>query len=103
MAAAWMAGRLGSAFDGVISSVTGWGFYVTLPNGVEGLVHISRLDDYYEYDADRERLVAGATGIAFRVGDRVRVRAERVSIPLGEIDFELLPPVEPDAEPTSPR
>ena len=91
MMAAWMSRHLGEAFDGVVSSVTSWGLYVALSNGAEGLVHISQLDDYFEYDADRSRLVGTATGITFRLGDRVRVRAARVSVPLGEINFDLLP------------
>ena len=94
MTAAWMSRHLGEEFDGVVSSVTSWGFYATLPNGAEGLVHISQLDDFYEYDADRGRLIGTATGITFRLGDRVRVRAARVNIPLGEINFDLLPPME---------
>jgi len=91
MAAAWMSRHLGEAFDGTVSSVTSWGLYVALSNGAEGLVHISQLDDYYEYDADRSRLIGTATGITFRLGDRVRVRAARVNVPLGEINFDLLP------------
>ena len=100
MTAAWMARHIGEAFDGVVSSVTAWGLYVALPNGAEGLVHISQLDDYFEYDRERSRLVGSATGVAFHLGDRVRVRAARVSIPLGEINFDLLPPAEETAEAT---
>ena len=76
----------------MVASVTGWGFYVQLPNGAEGLVHISGLDDYYEYDRERGRLVGSATGTVFKLGDRVRVRVERVNVPLGEINFQLAPP-----------
>ena len=94
MAAAWMSRHIGEAFDGVISSVAAWGLYVALSNGAEGLVHISQLDDYYEFDKERDRLIASATGTTFRLGDRVRVRAARVNIPLGEINFDLLPPEE---------
>ncbi len=94
MMAAWMGRNLGRKFDGVISSVTGWGFYVALDNQAEGLVHISGLDDYYEFDRERGRLIGSATGTVFKLGDRVRVRAERVNVPLGEINFELLPPRE---------
>ncbi|MBR1821292.1 MAG: ribonuclease R [Clostridia bacterium] len=92
MMAAWASHQIGRKFDGVITSVTGWGFYVALPNRAEGLVHIAGLDDYYEYDKARNQLVGSATGTAFRLGDRVRVRIERASVPLGEINFELLPP-----------
>ena len=45
-------------FDGIINSVTGFGIYVSLPNTVEGLVHISAMqDDYYVYDQDLMMLV----------------------------------------------
>lgn len=98
MTAAYMATQIGRKFDGVVASATGWGLYVALPNGAEGLVHISGLDDYYEYDADRGRLVGSATGAVFKPGDRVRVRVERVNIPLGEINFELLPPTDRSVE-----
>ena len=98
MTAAYMATQIGRKFDGVVASVTGWGLYVALPNGAEGLVHISSLDDYYEYDDVRGRLVGSATGTVFKPGDRVRVRVERVSIPLGEINFELIAPVNSGAE-----
>ncbi len=94
MMAAWMGRNIGRKFDGVIASVTSWGFYVALDNQVEGLVHIAGLDDYYEYDKERSRLVGSATGTVFKLGDRVRVRAESVNVPLGEINFELLPPRE---------
>ena len=92
MMAAWMSKQIGRKFDGVIASVTGWGFYVALDNQAEGLVHISGLDDYYEFDKERSRLVGSATGTVFQLGDRVRVRVERVNVPLGEVNFELLPP-----------
>ena len=75
-----------------MTSVTGWGLYVSLANQVEGLVHISSLDDYYEYDREHSRLYGTATGTVFKPGDRVRVRIERASIPLGEINFALVPP-----------
>ncbi len=98
MTAAYMSTQIGRKFDGVVASVTGWGLYVALPNGAEGLVHISGLDDYYEYDDARGRLVGSATGNVFKPGDRVRVRVERVSVPLGEINFELAAPANESVE-----
>ena len=83
--------EIGRKFDGTITGVTGWGLYVTLQNGVEGLVHIAGLDDYYVYDAERSRIVGEATGAVFALGDKVRVRMESASIPAGEINFELVP------------
>ena len=46
----YMSERIGEVFEGVISGVTEWGFYVELPNTVEGLVHVTTLvDDYFHY------------------------------------------------------
>ena len=98
MMAAYMATQIGRKFDGVISNVTAWGLYVTLPNQAEGLVHIAGLDDFYVYDAERSRIVGEATGTVFKLGDRVRVRMESAVIPAGEINFELLPPEQKDRE-----
>lgn len=54
----YMSRFVGQTFEGVISGVTNWGFYVELPNTVEGLVRISELrDDYYIFDESRYELV----------------------------------------------
>lgn len=90
MMAAWMSTQIGRKFTGTVSGVTAWGMYVTLPNRVEGLVRLSDLDDYYVLDAPRGRLVGEATGTVFRLGDAVRVRARSVSVPAGEIDFQIV-------------
>ena len=53
-----MSYHLGEIFDGIISGVTAYGFYVELPNTVEGLVHITALsDDYYEFDEETMNFV----------------------------------------------
>ena len=89
--ARFMQDRIGQVFDGVVSSVTGWGLYVMLDNTVEGLVHISTLDDYYEYDRERNQLIAAGTRNVFRLGDRVRVCVDHVDIDRAEINYRLLP------------
>ena len=92
MAASYMSHQIGRKFNGTVSGVTGWGLYVTLPNGVEGLVRIGDLDDYYEYDDRRQILTGSATGTIFRLGDRVRVCVDSVNVPRGEVNFLLVPP-----------
>ena len=55
-----MSGHLGEEFWGVISGVTEWGFYVELPNTVEGLVHVTTLtDDYFHYSESTYELIGG--------------------------------------------
>ena len=66
---------IGEEFEGVISGVTGWGFYVELPNTVEGLVHINELrDDYYIFDEQRLELKGEMTGKAYKLGQKIKVQ-----------------------------
>jgi ribonuclease R len=91
-AALFMQGRTGEEFDGVISHVAKFGFFVELADFfVEGLVHINSLeDDRYQYDEDGILLRGKRTKRVFRVGDRVRVEVEEVDIPNREILFTLV-------------
>lgn len=88
--AEYMLEHLGEEYEGVISGVTGWGFYVELPNTVEGLVHIMSLrDDYYEFDEKSYRLVGEVTGRTFGMGQKVRIRVKD-AVPVNRtIDFVL--------------
>lgn len=89
--ARYMKDRIGRKYTGIVSSVTGWGLYVTLENTVEGLVHIASMDDYYDYDRERNLLIGIGSGTVFRMGDRVRVRVDSVNLDRAEINFTLLP------------
>ena len=86
-----MQDHLGEEFEGVVSSVTGFGLFVKLDELlIDGLVHISTLkNDYYHFDADRQRLVGGS-GIIYRLGDKVKVRVINVNLDEKKIDFALL-------------
>jgi ribonuclease R len=78
-------------FDGTINSITGFGIYVTLPNTVEGLVHISTLrDDYYHFDEDLMILTGERRKRIFRVGDKVRIKVTNTNISEGEVDFIIV-------------
>jgi ribonuclease R len=78
-------------FDGIISSVTSFGLYISLPNTVEGLVHISALDDdYYHYDEKLMLLVGERRKRIFRIGDKVSVQVMGANIPDGEVDFKIV-------------
>lgn len=88
--AEYMEDKIGERFEGVISGVTGWGLYVELPNTVEGLVHISKIEgDYYIYDAAHYELVGQGTGRKYCLGETVTVRVEQVDTILKTIDFAL--------------
>ena len=70
----YMSHRIGEVFDGVISGVTSWGFYVELPNTVEGMVHISSLrDDYYYFSEEEYALKAEILNKQYKLGQKVKV------------------------------
>ncbi|HET9530850.1 MAG TPA: RNB domain-containing ribonuclease, partial [Blastocatellia bacterium] len=89
--AEFMADHVGAQFDGVITSVKDYGFYVELNEFfVEGLVHITTLvDDLYEYRERRHRLVGARSGREFKLGDAVRVMVDRVDRARHLIDFSI--------------
>jgi ribonuclease R len=88
----FMKDKIGEEFEGVISGVTAFGFFVELKGiFVEGLVRVTSLhDDYYQYHEKRYALVGERTHKAFRIGDEVRVRIERVDVERRHIDFGLV-------------
>lgn len=89
--AEYMLNHIGEEFEGMISSVTRFGFFVELPNTIEGLVHISELKgDYYEYDDFKNRLVGQKTGKVYQLLDSITVRCVRANKTEGNIDFEVV-------------
>ena len=90
--AAFMADRVGDEFDGVITGVKEYGFYVELDEFfIEGLVHISALvDDVYEYQERKHRLIGQRARREFRLGDRVGVSVNRVDQARHLIDFSVV-------------
>ena len=88
----YMQDHVGEEFEGVISSVTGFGFFVRLNDlFIDGLVHISGLaNDYYLFDMPKQRLIGENSGMIFRLGDAVKVRVEAVSLGQKQIDCSLI-------------
>ena len=88
----FMQDRIGDDFDGFVSGVVPFGFFVELEEYfVDGLVHVATLtDDHYELLEHQHRLVGRRRGRTFRVGDRVRVRVASVSIERKQIDLVLV-------------
>lgn len=88
----FMQDQVGQTFNGIISSVTGFGFFVRLSDlFIDGLVHVSSLDnDYYRFDQIGQRLVGESSGKTYRLGDKVEVRVEAVHMDERKIDFALI-------------
>ncbi|MCI8508993.1 MAG: ribonuclease R [Lachnospiraceae bacterium] len=86
----YMEKRIGKEYEGIISGVTSYGFYVELPNTVEGMVRIASIpDDFYIYQEESMSLVGKEYGKTYTMGQKVLVKAVHVDKLLRVIDFEL--------------
>ncbi|MDE6443232.1 MAG: ribonuclease R, partial [Muribaculaceae bacterium] len=97
----YMQDRLGEVYDGVISGVTEWGFYVELnDNKCEGLVPVRDLaDDYYDYDEKNFCLIGRKHHNKYTLGDEVKVQVARADLDRKQLDFAL---VSDDGNPNRP-
>lgn len=88
----YLSDKIEQEFDGIISGVTSWGFYVELDgNSCEGMVPISSLDnDYYIFNEDDFSLVGEQTKQIYRLGDNVRIRVVKANLMKKQLDFELV-------------
>ena len=87
----YMLDKKGEEFEGIISGITGFGFFVELKNTVEGLVHVEDLkDDYYHLREDLHALIGERTNKRYRLGDEVKVKVIKVNPEEREIDFILV-------------
>jgi ribonuclease R len=87
----YMEDKLGEEYEGLISGVVPFGFFVRLDNLLaEGLVRVSSLeDDYYIYEERKHRWVGRHNKKIFKLGDRVKVLVTRVDKEEKQIDFVL--------------
>ena len=87
----FMKDKLGETYDGIITGAAQFGFFVQLTGlFVEGMVHISALtDDYFHYEEKKHCLRGERTKRVYRIGDRVRVRVDKVDRDRKRIDFSL--------------
>jgi ribonuclease R len=83
--------RRGETFDGIISGVTEWGFYVELTESkCEGLVRLRDIgNDYYEFDEQNYCIIGHRTRKVFRLGDEIRVVIKNTDLVRKQIDFLL--------------
>lgn len=89
--AEYMESHIGEIYEGVISSVTSFGFFVELPNLIEGLVHVNSLKgDYFNYVPELLSLIGNTTKKTYRIGDKVKVKCVGASKERAMIDFEVV-------------
>jgi ribonuclease R len=84
--------RVGDFFNGIISGISKYGFYVTLNDlPIEGMVPMRNLtNDYYLVQEDEFSVVGRRFGKRYRLGDHVDVKVENVDIERMRIDFNLI-------------
>jgi ribonuclease R len=90
--ARFMRSHLGEEFEGIITGVVSFGFFVEIQEYmVEGLVNISTLtEDQYVYDEPAHRLVGITTGKIFRLGDKVRVKVVAIDEERARLELVLV-------------
>ncbi len=89
--AQYMSRRIGQEYEGIISGVTGYGFYVELDSTIEGMVRIASIpDDFYVYNEDTMSIVGKDTGKTYTMGQKVCIKVTHVDKLLKTIDFELV-------------
>ncbi len=84
--------HIGIEYEGVISGVTRFGFFVELKDiYIDGLVHVTSLrNDYYFFDIAHHCLTGERTGISYKLGGVVKVKVAKVDVDERKIDFELV-------------
>lgn len=89
--AEYMEDHIGEVYEGHISGVTNFGFFVEIDNMIEGLVHANTLEgDYYSYIEELMALVGQKTKKMYRLGSPVRVKVVGASKEARTIDFIVL-------------
>lgn len=89
--AEYMENHIGEEFDGVISGVENFGFFVELDNLIEGLVHVNSLKgDYFNYIPELLCLIGQNTKKRYTIGDKVHIKVVGASKEARTIDFELV-------------
>lgn len=88
----FMEDKVGYTFGGHISGLTEWGMYVEIePTMIEGMVALRDIrSDFFEFDADRYRLVGKRSKVVYNLGDPVRIRVKKTNLEQKLLDYELI-------------
>jgi ribonuclease R len=88
----FMQDRVGEDFDGLITSVTKFGFFVELSDlFIEGLVPLNTLtDDYYTYHENTRQIIGQRSRKTYSLGQRIRVLVDRIDPVEKKIQFAIL-------------
>lgn len=87
----FMEKHLGEVFEGVISGVAEFGFWVQIPdNGAEGLIKLRDLmDDSYQFDPKTYSVIGARTGNQYQLGDKVKIKVMKANLVAKQLDFRI--------------
>ena len=83
--AEYMEGNIDNEYEGMISGITNYGFFVQLDNMIEGLVRFDSFNAPFDFDSELE--TARVENKVFKLGERIKVKVVRASKEASEIDF----------------
>lgn len=88
----FMEKHLGETFNGVISGVAEFGFWVEIPeNGAEGLIKLRDLtDDSYVYEAKSHAVYGSRTGKKYQLGDQIKIKVVKANLIQKQLDFKVV-------------
>ncbi len=88
----FMMDKVGEEYEGMVTGVTGFGLFVQLDEiYVEGLVHVTSLDnDYYHFDAAKHRLMGERSNKIYRLADKLKIKVAKVNLDDRKIDFDMV-------------
>ena len=88
----FMEDKVGYTFGGHVSGLTEWGMYVEIdPTKIEGMVPLRDIkSDFFEFDADRYRLIGRRSKVVYNLGDPVRIRVKKTNLEQKLLDYELI-------------
>ena len=89
--AEYMEDKIGFEYEGIVSSVTGFGMFVELESTVEGIVRFENMgDEYFRYDEGNKKLVGERSKLVYKIGDKVKVRVIEANKQLRKVAFEIV-------------
>jgi ribonuclease R len=84
----YISNHIGEEYEVYVTGVTKFGLFVEIPKKmINGLIHISELNDYFEYDSDQNRLLGQKTGKIYRIGDKLKAVVMKANKIGTEVDF----------------
>lgn len=85
--ASYMQNHIGEEHKGIINSITSFGMFVSLDNGIEGLVHINNMDGYFIYN--EKKMTLSSYSKTYQIGDKIDIVVLNANKKDRSVDFIL--------------